>query len=192
MPTIEVSSTAAEAPPLPRDLAGYQNVRMDCVREWDVIVDAAGDFSWGHRGYMGLPVDVDGYLVGLSGCRLYRKIPVAKQGVDERSRVLAMAESPREESPRSNLAGEAIKLVLVDRNDSYGNPRDDYEGTAKIWSGLLRAKLKADITPEEAILMMVGLKLNREAHKHKDDNLVDAHGYLLCLEWALTGKRPQA
>jgi hypothetical protein len=47
-----------------------------------------------------------------------------------------------------------------------------------------------DITAEEAILMMVGLKLSRESHAHKDDNIIDAHGYLLCYEWAKTGVQP--
>lgn len=90
-----------------------------------------------------------------------------------------------------NLGREAEKLVLGDRNASYGPPRQDYEKTAKIWSGILLPILKRDITAEEAMLMMVGLKLSREAFKHKDDNLIDAHGYLLCLEWAVTGKKPE-
>lgn len=90
-----------------------------------------------------------------------------------------------------NHASTAAGLVLGDRNDSYGNPRDDYEKTAKVWSGLLAHKLKGDITPEEAILMMVGLKLSREVYRHKEDNIVDAHGYLLCYEWARSGKKPE-
>lgn len=89
-------------------------------------------------------------------------------------------------------ADTAIQLVLGDRNASYGNPAEDYAKVAKVWSGLLHPILKRDITPQEAILMMVGLKMAREVYAHKTDNLVDAHGYLLCYEWAVSGQRPQA
>ena len=91
-----------------------------------------------------------------------------------------------------NCAREAEKLVLDDRNASYGPPADDYAKTAKIWTGLLLHKLKpgVEITPSEAMLMMVGLKLSREVFKHKRDNLVDAVGYLLCAEWTQTGVKP--
>lgn len=74
---------------------------------------------------------------------------------------------------------EANSLVNGDRQNDYGTPRENYAGIAKVWSGILTRKLKVDITPEEAALMMVGLKLQRQAMKHKRDNLVDAQGYLL-------------
>src|SRR5258708_6311846 len=90
-----------------------------------------------------------------------------------------------------NHSKEAEKLVLGDRNDQYGNPREDYVKTAKIWSGMLSSKLTNEITPEEAILMMIGLKLSRLCFKHKDDTLIDLHGYALCYAWAQSGKKPE-
>lgn len=84
---------------------------------------------------------------------------------------------------------EAEKLVLGDRNQSYGDPADDYLKTAKVWSGLLIHKLKpgVEITVGEAMLMMAALKISREFHKHKPDNIVDSHGYLVCYESLMKG-----
>jgi hypothetical protein len=59
-----------------------------------------------------------------------------------------------------------------------------------MWTGLLNTRLTSPITAEDVPLMMCALKLRRQAHKPKDDNLIDAHGYLLCLQWMQTGKRP--
>lgn len=91
-----------------------------------------------------------------------------------------------------SFSQQAEKLVLGERNSTYGSPLEDYSKTAKIWSGLLTHKLKPgeEITPKEAVLMMVGLKLSREVFKHTPDNLIDAHGYLNLAEWIETGKKP--
>ena len=90
----------------------------------------------------------------------------------------------------STYADRATELVLGDRNASYGTPADDYAKTAAMWSGLLNGILARPITPKEAVLMMVALKLSREMHRHNPDNLIDAHGYLLCAEWIVTGEKP--
>jgi len=86
---------------------------------------------------------------------------------------------------------EALKVVTGDRQDSYGNPRADFQGTALIWNGILQHKLHAPITAEDVPLLMIGLKLRREAHKHKDDNYVDIVGYTICAEWMATGIKPE-
>jgi len=87
-------------------------------------------------------------------------------------------------------ADTAHKLVLGDRNADYGSPDADFAGIALMWSGLLNTKLTERITAVEVGLMMTALKLRRHAHKPKADNLVDAHGYLTCIEWIESGKRP--
>jgi hypothetical protein len=87
-------------------------------------------------------------------------------------------------------ADKAAELVLGDRNADYGSPHPDFAGIALMWSGLLNTKLKANVTAVEVGLMMTALKLRRHAHKPKDDNLIDAIGYLTCIEWIETGERP--
>jgi Domain of unknown function (DUF6378) len=81
--------------------------------------------------------------------------------------------------PGEAEALEANGLVNGDRQADYGSPAQNYAGIAKVWSGILWPKLKRDITPAEAALMMAGLKLQRQAMRPKRDNVVDAHGYLL-------------
>lgn len=87
-------------------------------------------------------------------------------------------------------ADTAAELVLGDRNKDYGSPHPDFAGIALMWSGLLNTKLKEQLSAVEVGLMMTALKLRRHAHKPKADNLVDAHGYLLCVEWIESGARP--
>lgn len=92
-----------------------------------------------------------------------------------------------------SYSDEAKKLVLGDRNNSYGTPADDYAKTAAMWTGMLIHLLKPGcvITPKTAVLMMAALKISREMNRAKPDNLIDAHGYLDCAEWIETGKRPE-
>lgn len=73
------------------------------------------------------------------------------------------------------LALRAIDLVYSDRQADYGHPADDYGRTAALWSALLGYP----ITAKQAALCMVLVKLSREMNSPKDDNMVDAHGYLL-------------
>ena len=72
-----------------------------------------------------------------------------------------------------NVLQEADKITSVDRNKDYGHPRADFTRTATLWS----AFLGIEITPEQVPLMMILLKVSREANKHKLDNLIDICGY---------------
>jgi hypothetical protein len=72
----------------------------------------------------------------------------------------------------------ANELVGGDRNADYGHPREDFTRTAKMWSALLGT----EVTPEQVGLCMIAVKLSRETHRHKPDNLTDIAGYARTLE----------
>lgn len=72
-----------------------------------------------------------------------------------------------------NILKEADSLIHGDRNNSYGSYERESERIAKGWSLILGIEVK----PEQVPLMMIWLKVSREAFRHKQDNLVDIAGY---------------
>jgi len=81
--------------------------------------------------------------------------------------------------PHQSTLLEAERLVHGDRNASYGHPLDDFTRTAKMWSAILGIEVR----PEQIGLCMIAVKLSRECHAPKRDNLVDIAGYAETVEW---------
>lgn len=69
---------------------------------------------------------------------------------------------------------KAKKIIHGERNDDYGPMKEQFNKVAIMWSVIL----DKNITAEQVCLCMTALKLTREAYKHKDDNCIDAIGYL--------------
>lgn len=86
-----------------------------------------------------------------------------------------------------SILQEAQRLVHGDRGAAYGHPADDYQATVDMWRAMIRRRYGVDIplTPDFGCLMMVAVKLSREAGKPKRDNLVDAAGYTECASMCL-------
>lgn len=82
---------------------------------------------------------------------------------------------------------EAARLVLGDRGAFYDHPFDNFARTGFLWTGVLYSKLKPGevVTPEDVALCMVGVKIAREAFRHKRDNLTDGHGYWMTHEMVI-------
>lgn len=74
---------------------------------------------------------------------------------------------------------KAYELVNGERAAAYGDAQANFTR----WSDMLEP-LGIYLTPYELALVMVTCKLARQAHAHKEDNLVDAAGYLE-LAWKL-------
>lgn len=79
-------------------------------------------------------------------------------------------------SPKYEVLDQ-VKQVLDEREKNYDSPRENFTRIAGYWNILLEGKLTRPITPEEVALMMVLMKVAREQHQHKEDNLVDLIGY---------------
>lgn len=88
---------------------------------------------------------------------------------------------------------EAQSLVHGDRQADYGHPIHDYAATGRIWGAIIERWLRSidfplppegfpDVDPRIATVMMQGVKLSREAGKHKRDNNVDSAGYAECTQ----------
>ena len=69
---------------------------------------------------------------------------------------------------------EAKKIIHGERNDSYGPMKEQFNKTAIMWSVIL----DKNVTAEQVCLCMTALKMVRESYKSKDDNCIDAIGYL--------------
>ena len=79
---------------------------------------------------------------------------------------------------KETILQEAMRIVDGDREQTYGHPAKNFENTAVLASVVFQRP----VSPKGVALFMVCLKLAREVHQHKRDNLVDACGYLRCIE----------
>ena len=75
---------------------------------------------------------------------------------------------------------EAQNLVHGPRQASYGHPADDFQRTADLLNVL--SKRGRAWLPSDVALVMMCVKLSRQANAYKRDNLVDLCGYAEC--WA--------
>lgn len=86
---------------------------------------------------------------------------------------------PTEQADLRDIATEAARLASGDRDADYGDPSVNLARTGRMWGAILGIP---DVTPEQVAMCMVAVKLSRQCHKPKRDNLVDAIGYLLCVD----------
>lgn len=73
----------------------------------------------------------------------------------------------------------AARLVDDERENMYGPPGEVYADVADFWATYLD---NDSITSEDVCIMMILLKIAREKHSHKKDNLVDGAGYFRIYE----------
>ncbi len=83
-------------------------------------------------------------------------------------------------TPKLNVCQEADQIAGQggERMRDYGHPLDNHARIAAGWSVLLGTT----VTPSQAALCIMWLKLAREMNTYKRDNMVDLCGYAKCYE----------
>jgi len=94
--------------------------------------------------------------------------------------------------PPESVLQEAHRLTHGPRQADYSHPLDDYTRTAGIVNALFAHKLKEPLLPEEVTLIMCAVKLSRQVHKPKRDNMVDAAGYAWCTDAIIEERKRRA
>lgn len=107
--------------------------------------------------------------------------------VDESEAVVETAEPEAvevERVTRRTVLDTAAKTICQDRQDQYGNPENNFQTIAELWTTYLRASgviephTDSAIMPHDVAAMMCMLKLARIATgAAKQDNWVDLAGY---------------
>ena len=91
---------------------------------------------------------------------------------------------------RSFFLKEVEKLICKDRNESYGQPYENMDSTAKMLQAYLGNRTGESITASDVAIFGVILKLGRLRHDPKHlDSLLDIAGYVaIAYECVLTDK----
>lgn len=113
------------------------------------------------------------------GCEIWRWEggAVDTAGVPKCPAEVALDAAIEQQKRDETICQEADRLVAVDRQGTYGHPADDLSRTGRIWGAVLGIP---DVPARLVALCMAGLKISRETHKPKRDNLVDLCGYAKC------------
>lgn len=78
---------------------------------------------------------------------------------------------------KADLLDEAKRLVCGDRNAQYGDPTQDFDRVAAMWTALFGRTF----TNHEVAMAMACLKLSRLTHSpDKADSWADLAGYAAC------------
>jgi hypothetical protein len=95
---------------------------------------------------------------------------------------------------QETVCQEANRIVYGDREKTYDHPSRNFDRTAALWNGYLAAKYPEGtrtLDARDVAWMMSLLKLAREIHLHKRDNIVDFIGYAACAQKMLDAAESQ-
>lgn len=99
-----------------------------------------------------------------------------------------MAEEKEQYEPQmrymeeESILQEADKIVHGQRQWAYDHPLDNFTKIGEFWGTILEREA---IPPETVGLMCIAIKMARQMHRPKRDNMVDAAGYAAATQMAL-------
>lgn len=94
---------------------------------------------------------------------------------------------------RGQILDDAKRCVNKDRNDTHGNPEDNFGAIARRWRAHIKNKyyVDLDLDPASVGIMMTDMKLARiEGNPTHVDSYVDAAGYVACTAGISLAKKP--
>ena len=165
-----------------------------------VVRDGNGNRWTNREPYNPQPKSDEPWFDILSGAEVEKPLPDGKGvGLKLSDFIKALDDAPTDEAcdagacdcgddeEEERITDEAWRLVMGDRQSSYNHPARDFEATGRMWGAILTNWLNLeepmpDIDPRIVALMIGMVKVSRESHKHKHDNLVDLIGYALCAD----------
>jgi len=83
---------------------------------------------------------------------------------------------------------KAERIVMKDREEMYGHPRDNHKCTAEMWNAYLKRRrivthqLEPRLNAEDVCFLNILQKISRCANTITKDNLADIAGWARCVE----------
>jgi hypothetical protein len=85
--------------------------------------------------------------------------------------------------PSTSILEEALQVTSGARQRYYGTALQNHQRIALMWNSYIEAKhgIRGLLSPSDVAWLMVQLKIARNIHRPKRDNLVDVAGYARCI-----------
>lgn len=87
---------------------------------------------------------------------------------------------------------KAERIVMGDREEMYGHPKDNHQCTAELWNAYLKrrkqtmpyadALISDELVPTDICFLNILQKVSRCANKISKDSLADIAGWARCVE----------
>lgn len=92
---------------------------------------------------------------------------------------------PDQPKPPASILAEAEAIIAGARETDYGKAEDSFQVIAQLWNTYIEDNQKrggGQLSGRDVALMLILMKVARDGHKSKRDNLVDIAGYAALAE----------